>query len=158
MTEFKRKTFTEVMGYSVGQQFTVMETCAFKKGTIVTLYKDDGTCAPSFRDSEGNIYYVDLTRLQPYADLRTPAQKAGLIIGARYKVAESSNSTGAGEVVEFFEDDGSNCPIFRFGSNKVACCPYVHEVTLYEPKTVVEFEKDLTPDQIEALKKLVETF
>lgn len=66
LLEDTNMTPCEELGYKVGDKFeAISDGYAYKVGTIVTLDKDDGTDVPYFRDCEGDVLPMCLSRLAP---------------------------------------------------------------------------------------------
>lgn len=154
------RTPAQKAGLILGSQYEVISTdChSFKMGSVITFKVDDKTKYPVFIAENGDVQSLRPEQVKPYVDARTPAQKAGLVIGERYLISEECDH-GMGVVVYLVEDDGSTCPFFNTKKDTSGTCyvPDVNEVTLYvEPKnTVIEFDKVLTEAQIAAIKTLV---
>lgn len=152
------KTPAEELGLVFGRQYVYNGGGignSFKVGDIIELNKDDNTCEPQFkRVSDDYTQYVTITTVTE--DTRTPAQKAGLVIGQRYLISSKSSSTAQGKVVFFTRDDGSDCPYFGNTVGAEEYCPRIENV-LPAPveNTVIEFDKVLTQAQINAIKVLV---
>ena len=83
MSEQTNKLLTpcEQLGYKVGDKFIVTEYChTFKNGTIIELFKDDGTSIPLFKGKtrEGNSIcngedgaFANLSQVTPYKESNT---------------------------------------------------------------------------------------
>lgn len=81
----KPLTPCEQLGYKVGEKFIVLEGCAtFNKGTIVELFKDDGTNSPLFKGkTTGNWRladgkegaYAKLDHVKPFKESNTKEEK-----------------------------------------------------------------------------------
>lgn len=52
----------EKLGYKVGDRFEIIssDVSILRKGSIVSLWEDDGTTSPVFRDSEGETWYCTI--------------------------------------------------------------------------------------------------
>lgn len=85
------QTPAEKLGYSVGDKFEVIERSSYEKGSIVTLYQDDGTEQCLFT-GEGTIFtcgpnntpgaVITLSRLRKLtnAELYTPGEKFKVLV------------------------------------------------------------------------------
>ena len=91
-----------------------------KVGTIVELDLHDETMPVRVKfDGEGFDWGRAGGLELIEEDTRTPAQKAGLVIGEKYRIVPSvidgseHYAIPAGDVVTFIEDDETSCPRFR---------------------------------------------
>jgi len=70
-------TQAQLLGYKVGDKFTVDDDCTFRKGSVVTLAHDDGSSCPLFSGSSDDTgyrccdgqpgAYLNLTNITPMA-------------------------------------------------------------------------------------------
>jgi hypothetical protein len=151
----------EMAGLIVGDQYEVVSTdChAFKMGSVITFSKDDKSAYPVFVAENGDIQCLRPEQVIPYIDTRTPAQKAGLIIGEKYVVIEDDEGIGTsfeiGDIVTYKHDDGTRCPKFESTKSNFTNYLAVTQVQLYAENTVIKFDKVLTEAQIAAIKTLI---
>lgn len=126
-------------------------------GTVVAIAPhgaEDTTIVAIEKDNKQ--YMVGEQGVELYVeDTRTPAQKAGLIIGQRYRISLASGSDSAGRIVYFTDDDGSHHPFFGDTASQYCYTPNVKHAELVPDNTTITFNKVLTQAQIDAIKTLV---
>jgi hypothetical protein len=162
------RTPAQKAGFVIGEKYEVLDNGEeqgvgrwhrYIKGDVVEFTHDDNSERPEFkRISDGETQWMNFDQLKKYVDTRTPAQKAGLIIGQQYYVSVDSDSGSAGTIVYFTEDDGTDRPWFGDTERNLRHAPLISDVKPVSeaPNTTITFNKRLTEAQIAAIKALVE--
>lgn len=92
----KQMTPAQKLGYKVGDKFVMNAECTFKKGSIITLYEDDGSANPLFSsDRAATMFncaggqpgaFTSLSKITPYVK-----PKSQFKVGDRVKVIDAGD-------------------------------------------------------------------
>lgn len=113
---------TRSTDYKVGDRFRVVHECDFNIDSIIELYYDDKTEIPKFKfvkgddPNDGPILWEEWKNLERYVEgyrLADGTWSGDYKIGDKFLVIRNCFEFSQNSVVEFFDDDESDCPKFK---------------------------------------------
>lgn len=123
-TKEKPMTPAQELGYKVGDKFTMNRNCTFRKGAIITLFRDDGSTSPLFSSSREDTdfncangspgAYTSLCFISPLVEPAKP-QAPQFKVGDKVKVVsitgQGFESRCRNEIGTIRQIDGTSLPV-----------------------------------------------